>query len=150
MGLIDWSNALIAAPMLELARIAEYGGLSPAFAAGTDESNNLTGRWSACWGEVTLRANAKTTPTTSNRRFDACQEVVRKRPFPRTRLVSLWTPGKLQFFGAKHLQKLCAVSHPSASFQRTRRRNTLIGYARVSTGDQNVDLRRDALTPAGC
>jgi aminoglycoside phosphotransferase len=34
MGLIDWSNALIAAPMLELARIAEYGGLSPAFSTG--------------------------------------------------------------------------------------------------------------------
>ena len=34
MGLIDWSNSLIAAPMLELARVAEYGGLSPAFATG--------------------------------------------------------------------------------------------------------------------
>jgi hypothetical protein len=34
MGLIDWSNALITAPMLELTRIAEYGGLSPAFATG--------------------------------------------------------------------------------------------------------------------
>ena len=34
MGLIDWSNALIAAPILDLARIAEYGGLSRAFSTG--------------------------------------------------------------------------------------------------------------------
>jgi thiamine kinase-like enzyme len=42
MGLIDWSNALIAAPMLELARIAEYGGLSPAFAPGHQMTSNMT------------------------------------------------------------------------------------------------------------
>ena len=42
MGLIDWSNALIAAPMLELARIAEYGGLSPAFATGYQLTPDMT------------------------------------------------------------------------------------------------------------
>jgi hypothetical protein len=42
MGLIDWSNALIAAPMLELARIAEYGGLSPAFATGYKLTSDMT------------------------------------------------------------------------------------------------------------
>jgi hypothetical protein len=42
MGLIDWSNALIAAPMLELARIAEYGGLSPAFAIGYKLTSDMT------------------------------------------------------------------------------------------------------------
>ena len=45
------------------------------------------------------------------------------------------------FWCAKRmLRKLCATSHPPASFQRTRRRNMLIGYARVSTEDQNLDL----------
>ena len=42
MGLIDWSNALIAAPMLELARIAEYGGLSPEFATGYQLTSDMT------------------------------------------------------------------------------------------------------------
>jgi hypothetical protein len=42
MGLIDWSNALIAAPILELARIAEYGGLSPAFANGYKLTSDMT------------------------------------------------------------------------------------------------------------
>jgi fructosamine-3-kinase len=42
MGLIDWSNALIAAPMLELARIAEYGGLSSAFADGYKLTSDMT------------------------------------------------------------------------------------------------------------
>jgi thiamine kinase-like enzyme len=42
MGLIDWSNALIAAPILELARIEEYGGLSPAFAAGYQLTPDMT------------------------------------------------------------------------------------------------------------
>ena len=42
MGLIDWSNALIAAPMLELARIAEYGGLSPAFSTGYKLTSDMT------------------------------------------------------------------------------------------------------------
>ena len=42
MGLIDWSNALLAAPMLELARIAEYGGLSPAFATGYQLTPDMT------------------------------------------------------------------------------------------------------------
>ena len=42
MGLIDWSNALIAAPMLEVARIAEYGGLSPAFATGYQLTPDMT------------------------------------------------------------------------------------------------------------
>ncbi len=34
LGLIDWSNALKADPLLELARVEEYGGLSGDFAAG--------------------------------------------------------------------------------------------------------------------
>jgi hypothetical protein len=42
MGLIDWSNALIAAPILELARIAEYGGLSPEFATGYQLTSDNT------------------------------------------------------------------------------------------------------------
>ena len=42
MGLIDWSNALIAAPILELARIAEYGGLSPEFAVGYALKSDMT------------------------------------------------------------------------------------------------------------
>jgi hypothetical protein len=42
IGLIDWSNALIAAPVLELARIAEYGGLSPAFATGYKLTSDMT------------------------------------------------------------------------------------------------------------
>ena len=42
MGLIDWSNVLIAAPMVELARIAEYGGLSPGFATGYRLTSDMT------------------------------------------------------------------------------------------------------------
>ena len=42
MGLIDWSNALIAAPILELARIAEYGGLSPEFATGYQLTSEMS------------------------------------------------------------------------------------------------------------
>ena len=42
MGLIDWSTALIAAPLLELARIAEYGGLSPAFVTGYRLTSDMT------------------------------------------------------------------------------------------------------------
>jgi thiamine kinase-like enzyme len=34
LGLIDWSNSLLADPLLELARLDEYSGLSEAFAAG--------------------------------------------------------------------------------------------------------------------
>jgi aminoglycoside phosphotransferase (APT) family kinase protein len=34
LGLIDWSNSLKADPLLELARLEEYGGLSDDFAAG--------------------------------------------------------------------------------------------------------------------
>jgi len=55
----------MAAPMLELARIAEYSGFSPA--GGIARCSPIPIRW----GEVTLRANAKPPPT-SNRRFDAC------------------------------------------------------------------------------
>jgi hypothetical protein len=42
MGLIDWSNALIAAPILELARVAEYGGLSSEFAKGYQLTSDMT------------------------------------------------------------------------------------------------------------
>jgi hypothetical protein len=34
-----------------------------------------------------------------------CQEVVRKRPFAHTRLVSPWTPGKPQFFVCETVAK---------------------------------------------
>ena len=36
-GVIDWSNALIGHPALELCRIAEYGELSSAFLVGYQE-----------------------------------------------------------------------------------------------------------------
>ena len=36
-GVVDWSNALIGDPALELARIAEYGFLTREFLAGYDD-----------------------------------------------------------------------------------------------------------------
>src|SRR6476659_4075736 len=46
---------------------------------------------------------------------------------------------------------MCAISHSSNKFsKRPEDRKMLIGYARVSTEDQNLNLQRDALTAAGC
>ncbi len=42
MGLIDWSNALSANPLLELARVEEYGGLTDRFASGYGSSDLRT------------------------------------------------------------------------------------------------------------
>jgi aminoglycoside phosphotransferase (APT) family kinase protein len=43
VGVIDWSNALIGDPALELARIAEYGLLDDAFKSGYGHSDPLAG-----------------------------------------------------------------------------------------------------------
>ncbi|MCP1926378.1 phosphotransferase family protein [Bradyrhizobium elkanii] len=42
LGLIDWSNALTANPLLELARVEEYGGLTDRFASGYGSSDLRT------------------------------------------------------------------------------------------------------------
>jgi aminoglycoside phosphotransferase (APT) family kinase protein len=41
VGLVDWSNALIGDPALELARVAEYGELQPEFAAAYGDADRL-------------------------------------------------------------------------------------------------------------
>ncbi len=40
-GIVDWSNCLIGDPLLELGRIAEYGGLTDAFRLGYDAPAEL-------------------------------------------------------------------------------------------------------------
>jgi thiamine kinase-like enzyme len=50
IGLVDWSNALIAAPILELARIAEYGGLSSEFATGYELTSEMTAAFDRATG----------------------------------------------------------------------------------------------------